>query len=30
METVTVSPEFQVTIPEKAGKIVGLKVGHAV
>lgn len=30
METVTVSPKFQVVIPKKAREILGLQVGHKV
>ena len=30
METVTVSPEFHVVIPEEAREILGLQVGHKV
>ena len=30
METVTVSPEFQVVIPKEAREILGLEVGHKI
>ncbi|MGB6065420.1 MAG: AbrB/MazE/SpoVT family DNA-binding domain-containing protein [Desulfomonilaceae bacterium] len=30
METVTVSPKFQVVIPKKVRDILGLQVGHKV
>lgn len=30
METVTVSPDFQVVIPKQAREILGLQVGHKI
>lgn len=30
METVTVSPKFQVVIPKKAREILGLQAGHKI
>jgi AbrB family looped-hinge helix DNA binding protein len=30
METVTVSPKFQVVIPKKAREILGLHAGHKI
>ncbi|MFH1114637.1 MAG: AbrB/MazE/SpoVT family DNA-binding domain-containing protein [Pseudomonadota bacterium] len=30
METVTVSPDFQVVIPKRAREILGLQVGHKI
>ncbi len=30
METVTVSPKFQVVIPKKVRDVLGLQVGHKV
>jgi AbrB family looped-hinge helix DNA binding protein len=30
METVTVSPKFQVVIPKKAREVLGLQAGHKV
>jgi AbrB family looped-hinge helix DNA binding protein len=30
METVTVSPKFQVVIPKKAREVLGLQAGHKI
>jgi AbrB family looped-hinge helix DNA binding protein len=30
METVTISPEFQVVIPKKAREVLGLQAGHKI